>query len=321
MDDKIKVILDTDMGTDIDDALALAYLLMQPRCELLGITTLTGEAKKRASLVSALLIAAGREDIPIYPGAEDCILIEQKEKYVPQAAILDSWPHRTDFPENEALSFMQRTIRENPHEVVLLGISPMSNIARLLLMDPELPKLLKGIYLMCGKFSEYRQQNWFNIGGEEPFCAFDPPNIMNILAGGSLEMNALMDPYATAIMYDLSKDCPVHRSVGYDQTHRVTLPMQEFIERCSHPRFKSVLDMAGVWFKTRDYVSFHDPLAAACVFNDDICEFTRGKVEIELASKQLMGYTYFTATADGPHEVASDVDPEKFFDEYFSVFK
>ena len=41
-ENKIKIILDTDIGTDIDDALALAYLLQQPRCELMGITTLTG---------------------------------------------------------------------------------------------------------------------------------------------------------------------------------------------------------------------------------------------------------------------------------------
>jgi purine nucleosidase len=68
-------------------------------------------------------------------------------------------------------------------------------------------------------------------------------------------------------------------------------------------------------------VSFHDPLAAACVFNDSICRFTRGIVDVELQSQKLMGYTYFTRTDDGPHEVASDVDPEAFFDEYFSVFK
>ena len=48
--DKIKIILDTDIGTDIDDALALAYLLMKPECELMGITTVTGEAKTRAKL-------------------------------------------------------------------------------------------------------------------------------------------------------------------------------------------------------------------------------------------------------------------------------
>ena len=101
--DKIKIILDTDIGTDIDDALALAYLLMKPECELMGITTVTGEAKTRAKLASVICKAANRGDIPIYPGNEECILIEQKEKFAPQSAVLESWQHEEKFPEDQAL--------------------------------------------------------------------------------------------------------------------------------------------------------------------------------------------------------------------------
>ena len=63
-----KILLDTDIGSDIDDAIALAYLLAQPQCELLGITTVTGEPEKRAMMASAQCKLAGR-NIPIYPGA------------------------------------------------------------------------------------------------------------------------------------------------------------------------------------------------------------------------------------------------------------
>jgi len=59
-----KVLLDTDIGNDIDDALCLAYLLAQPECELLGVTTVTGEAEKRAMMVSALCKIAGK-NIPV----------------------------------------------------------------------------------------------------------------------------------------------------------------------------------------------------------------------------------------------------------------
>src|SRR5437660_423515 len=48
----VKILLDTDIGSDIDDAVCLAYLLAQPACELLGITTVSGEADKRAMLAS-----------------------------------------------------------------------------------------------------------------------------------------------------------------------------------------------------------------------------------------------------------------------------
>jgi purine nucleosidase len=80
-----KVLLDTDIGTDVDDAVALAYLLSHPDCELLGITTVTGEATKRASLASVVCKAAGKE-IPIYPGAEHPMQGEQRQPAAQQAA-------------------------------------------------------------------------------------------------------------------------------------------------------------------------------------------------------------------------------------------
>ena len=64
-----KILLDTDIGNDIYDAICLAYLLSQPECELLGVTTVTAQPERRAMMVSAMCKAAGRE-IPIFPGAE-----------------------------------------------------------------------------------------------------------------------------------------------------------------------------------------------------------------------------------------------------------
>ena len=49
-----KILFDTDIGTDIDDALALTYLLTEPRCQLLGVTTVSGEASLRAEMVSTI---------------------------------------------------------------------------------------------------------------------------------------------------------------------------------------------------------------------------------------------------------------------------
>jgi len=65
-----RILLDTDIGSDFDDALCLAYLLANPDCELLGITTVTGEGQRRAEMASALCEAAGRR-IPIHVGREE----------------------------------------------------------------------------------------------------------------------------------------------------------------------------------------------------------------------------------------------------------
>ena len=125
-----KILLDTDIGSDIDDALCLAYLLAQPECELLGITTVTGQADKRAMLASILCKAAGK-DIPILPGSEEPILVPQKQNLTPQAVVLKKWSHKKRFPRGEAIEFLRQTIHRHPGEITLLTIGPLTNIGLL----------------------------------------------------------------------------------------------------------------------------------------------------------------------------------------------
>ena len=61
-------ILDTDIGTDVDDALALAFALRHPGLELRAVTTVSGDAVQRARVAKKLLLLAGRDDIPVAAG-------------------------------------------------------------------------------------------------------------------------------------------------------------------------------------------------------------------------------------------------------------
>lgn len=152
--DRAKVLLDTDIGSDIDDAVGLAYLLAEPRCQLLGITTVSGKPNERAKLASALCLAAGKKT-PIFPGAEQPLTVLQKQPEVPQANRLSKWPHEKSFPQGRAVAFMQSVIRANPGEVTLLAVGPFTNIALLFMIDPEIPALLKELVIMGGKYSDY----------------------------------------------------------------------------------------------------------------------------------------------------------------------
>ena len=263
---KTKVLLDTDIGSDIDDAVALAYLLAQPKCDLVGITTVTGQPEVRAAMCSAICQVVGR-DVPIYPGAPGPLLFPQRQAEVPQAVALPKWKHRTDFPRGEAISFMRKVIRDNPGEVVLLTIGPLTNIGLLFTADPELPALLKSLVLMCGVFSN----KLVNL----------PPT----------EWNAL-----------------------------VQLPAEEVRRRFTAPLLGPVLDFAEAFFSGGSkMLTFHDPLAATTIFNESVCGFERGNVDIELAGTRFAGATSFKLDPAGQHEVALKVDPQGFFDEYFGV--
>lgn len=286
-----KVILDTDIGSDIDDAVCLAYLLAQPDCDLLGITTVTGEGQQRAMMASALCKLAG-QDVPIYIGAEEPFLIEQRQPQAPQAAALDNWAHETEFPRGQAVEFMRRTIRENPGEVVLLPVGPLTNIGLLFAVDPEIPALLKGLVLMGGSF-----------GGE--------------IRNGQ-EWNLILDPHAAAKVYRAA--VPVHRSVGLDVTTQVKLPAADVRQRFQTGLLRPVLNFAEVWFERAGEITFHDPLAAVTIFDDDVCSFERGTVTIELDDRETAGKTHWQP-GDGPHEVGRTVDAARFFTHYFDVVR
>lgn len=287
-----KIILDTDIGSDIDDAVCLAYLLAQPRCQLLGITTVSGQVEERARLASALCRHAGQE-IPILPGAEMPLLGPQRQPKAPQAQALERWPHQAHFPPGQAVEFLRQTIRANPGEVTLLAIGPLTNVALLFAADPEIPRLLKRLVLMCGVFALRRAP--------------------------LVEWNAGCDPHAAAMVYR----APVahHRSIGLDVTMQVQLETAQVRQRFQVGLLRPVLDFAEIWFGHSPAITFHDPLAAVTLFDDEVCGFAGGRVEVELGGERLAGLTHWAPGGQPPvHEVALHVDPERFFSRYFSVF-
>ena len=287
-----KVLLDTDIGTDVDDAVALAYLLAHPDCELLGITTVTGEPEKRASLVSVLCQAAGR-DIPIYPGADHPIQGEQRQPIAQQAAALARWPHETSFPMNQAVDFLADTIRSQPGQVTLLTIGPLTNIGMLFSAHPDVAGLLAGFVMMGGNFDE------------------SGPEV------GRIEWNVAGDPLASEIVYKAA--VRVHRSLGLNVTQQVMMSADDVRKRFTTLLLRPVLDMAEIWFAGfYPFITYHDPLAAATIFEPDLCSYQQGTVNMDNRDK-LGITTWHPGEADGPHQVAMTVDVDRYFQHFFDV--
>lgn len=299
MSDRIPVLLDTDPGSDIDDAICLAYLLAQPRCELVGVTTVTGrDPRQRASIVDAVCRAAGRTDVPIHAGVSvryDEGTVVQPD--VPQYAALAKYPHRKaeEFPSNTAVEYLRRTINERPGELTLLAIGPMGNLAALLAIDPEIPKKLKSLMLMCGVFT-----------GRLPGV-------------GPREWNAYQDAAACRAVY--RAPVAIHRSVGLDVTMQVQLEAGDAIKRfrAAGGPLDVVADCCEIWRSHSPKVTFHDPLAAVALFDPEVCGWERGRVSVETGPGRANGTTWWDWAADGPHEVALKVDADRFYREYFGT--
>jgi purine nucleosidase len=291
-DRKIKVLFDTDIGSDIDDAVALAYLLAQPRCDLLGITTVSGQPIERAKLASAICKTAGR-DIPIVPGSADRLDGATRQPDVPQASVLQHWNHDSSFSDQPAIDFMAETIRNNPNEITLLAVGPMTNVARLFTDHPDTAHLLKSLHMMIGRFSN------------SPGLPIS-------------EWNAYCDPAAAEVVY--STQVPSHTSVGLDVTHQVEMDSTQVEKHFQHPLLKPVYEMSEVWFTEREVLRFHDPLAAVALFDESICEYETGVASIRRTNDRGDGETAWRPDANGPHRVGKTVDAVRFFDSYFEVF-
>mgnify|MGYP000215168274 CR=1 FL=1 len=308
-----KVLLDFDIGTEIDDAIALAYLLANPECELVGITTSCGEAQKRCEMASMLCKMAGK-DVPIHSGCENPLLIPQMETTAPQARALGEWPHDTDYPPNTAVPFMQKVIRDNPGEVYLVATAPMTNLGVLFAMDPEIPSLLAGLYLLCGSPTHHRHDTV-----TETLSAMERDDFIRVLASqGILENNSIIDPHATHLVYRART--PDFKNFGNNVSSRVVMTPKQAEEKFTHPIMQVVMSIAREWFKDEPRVSFHDAVTTVCLFNDDVCTYKRGYMDCILDSELLGGMTIFREDPNGPHQVAWDIDEEKFFEHLFEVF-
>lgn len=283
----IKILLDTDIGGDIDDAICLAYLLREPRCELLGITTVCGEPEKRAAVADAICRAEGRE-VPIVAGTDETLQPVPVYPTPEGAGALANWPHST-FEKGDAPEFLYRLISENPCEVVLVGIGNMTNIAMLFRRHPDAPGLLKGLHTMNGYF------------GPAPLP--DP----------TYNWNSWADPTASKEVF--AAEIPTHRVVPLEVTEQLTIDAGKarLLLPSGDRLIDAVLDFGGAWLESSGKLTLHDPLAAVTVFCPDICTFERGRVSVETEDVENMGGTAFVPNPDGNVEVARRVERETFY--------
>ena len=86
------------------------------------------------------------------------------------------------------------------------------------------------------------------------------------------------------------------------------------------PPLASVAAMAEIWFRHAPHITFHDPLAAALIFEPSLCETKAALVEVDLVNLSTVGHTNPVYTQETkPHELAAAVNSQAFFNHYFAV--
>jgi purine nucleosidase len=138
-----KIILDTDIGDDIDDAFALALALRSPEFKIIGITTSWGDTALRAKLVTRLLKEAGSDSIPVLPG----IPTQSHANFTQRDWAIEGEPAKA---HTDAVEFLLEQAKKSPGEITLIAIGPLTNIGAAIERDREGFGKLKRVVLMGG---------------------------------------------------------------------------------------------------------------------------------------------------------------------------
>ncbi|WP_040702892.1 nucleoside hydrolase [Nocardiopsis ganjiahuensis] len=144
------VILDTDIGTDVDDAMALALLLGLPGADLLGVTTVYGDTELRARLARRYGALAAR-DLRVRAGA-GATLSGREVWWAGHEGSLHSGLEKESYEDGSAVEWMVRTAAERPGQVDVLAIGPLTNIALALDADPAFAENVRTLWVMGGSF-------------------------------------------------------------------------------------------------------------------------------------------------------------------------
>ena len=152
----LPVIIDTDVGDDIDDAFALAIALQEPRLEVIGVTTAWGDTRTRVLLVRRLLAALGRRDVVVAqgPATANTVPFTQK-KWALGATDTSAAP--------DAIEFLRAQAHKRPGKITLIALAPLSNLEALARRDLQALQQFRQVVMMGGSI-----HSGYNQGGAIP---------------------------------------------------------------------------------------------------------------------------------------------------------
>ena len=291
----IKLLLDTDIGTDVDDALAMGLALASPELELRAVTTVSGDVRLRGRIAKKLLLLAGRADVPVAAGVREPVLRQRSFLWFGHEGkgIVDG-DEDLELASAHGVDLMIDTIlRERPHVV---AIGPLSNLAVAIMKEPAVIEAVSHLTVMGGAL------------GRAPGT---PP----------LEYNLGSDAEAALVV--LNAGMPI-TLVPLDVTWQVALTEAHLarLRRSRSLLVQTLCDAIEVWaplqraffagiptFEPTTVALLHDPLTVGVVIDRSFATFER----LRLRPTLVDGAFRFIEEAGAPEfDVAVSVDAARF---------
>ena len=246
-----KIILDTDIGTDVDDALALAVLLGSKDVDLIGITTVYGDANLRSTIAMHLCSLQNRT-IPTFNGESNPISGREVWMSGSEGKNFKDLDSFTPQPTS-AVDFLVNAVVAQPEAIDVIAIGPLTNIARAIESNQGFEKKVKQVWIMGGDFTQSRVEHNFK-------CDIDAARVV-------LESNMQIS------ILDLpNSQKTIIRTEEIDQIGRA-------------PQLGPLLHseiMSWIQSRNQDWTIPHDPIAALALLAPEFFETSlTGQVKID----------------------------------------
>jgi len=166
-----KVIIDTDIGDDVDDAFALALAVKSPELQILGVTTTFGDTETRARIADRLLGEVGRPEVPVLMGKASVTKNPMSQRRYAEGRFAKA-------SHGDAVDFLLDQIRKYPGEITLIAIGPLMNVGAAIDKDAATFRKLKRVVLMGGSI----RRGYGDLGYTAPVPPMPEWNILNDVA-------------------------------------------------------------------------------------------------------------------------------------------
>jgi inosine-uridine nucleoside N-ribohydrolase len=166
-----KIIIDTDIGDDVDDAFALALAVRSPELQVLGVMTTFGDTETRAKVTDRFLGEVGRSEIPVLAGKATTPKMPMSQRRYAEN-------HFAKSSHGDAVEFLLDQIRKYPGAITLVAIGPLMNVGAAIDKDAATFRQLKRVVLMGGSI----RRGYGDLGYTTPVPPMPEWNIVNDVA-------------------------------------------------------------------------------------------------------------------------------------------
>lgn len=274
MGEKLPVIIDCDPGHD--DAIAILWAVASPELSVKAVTTVAGNqsVEKVTDNAIRILTLAGACDIPVGQGFEDPLMGKNHNGALIHGESGLDGPKRPEagFEKSSlnSIRLIEKVVEESREELTIIALGPLSNIARFLLIRPDLKRKIKQISMMGGgTYGNWTPAAEFNIWD-------DPEAARIVFQSGIPIIMAGLDVTQKAYVTDAENDAIKA------QGNKVSVYVSQLIEFYRQYHYK-VEGFPGC--------TLHDPCAVAALVHPEIFEFLDCHVDVELHGSLTRGMT------------------------------